>query len=316
MPDTKKSKFRPAGEVFLGLLALLVIGLILSSPARSQQQGGLDLQVEVTSPADQTAIPPYPPQPGEAPVYGAQPALPPAPPQGGVAPVYGSQGDVGGAPAYGETGQDFLGAQPYSTPPPGDFGFDNPMGQQPGDIPAVPTDAPPPVPPSLGADQPVEEPTPQTPEEMALQEARNEAYGKLQEWHNSIMSGYVFNTGMMADPFMPIESVARPPEAPQREEDIKKKPMLQRLALNQFVLSAIIVANDPSETSALVDSGGRGYILKRGTLIGPNNGYVKEIGQDRVVIEEPEVNYLGETRMRETVLRLDQLDEDLELFEE
>jgi Tfp pilus assembly protein PilP len=81
--------------------------------------------------------------------------------------------------------------------------------------------------------------------------------------------------------------------------------MIQRLSLNQFVLRAIVLSNDPNATSALVDGSGRGFILHRGTLIGPNNGYVKDITASRVIIEEPEVNYRGETQFRETILSLE-----------
>ena len=89
------------------------------------------------------------------------------------------------------------------------------------------------------------------------------------------------------------------------------------MALSQFTLSAIIVASDPRENSANVDSGGRGFIIKKGTLIGPNDGYVKEITENTVVIEEPEVNFRGETSYKETVLRLNQFDtESVGYFEE
>jgi Tfp pilus assembly protein PilP len=177
--------------------------------------------------------------------------------------------------------------------------------------PNIPADAPPPIPPAVSSEEPEPEPTPLTDEERAQQEAKNGAFETLQRWHGSIMTNYVFNTSIMYDPFMPIDSVTRTPEVnTSKEDENRKKPMLQRLALNQFVLSAIIVASNPNETSALVDSGGRGYILKRGTLIGPNNGYVKEITNTRVVIEEPEVNYLGETRFRETVFSLESLTEE------
>jgi type IV pilus assembly protein PilP len=149
---------------------------------------------------------------------------------------------------------------------------------------------------------------PQTPQEEAQLEAKSEVFDKLNQLHAHVMSGYVFSTSVMNDPFMPIESVSRPPDhdSQQREEERRKRlPLIQRLAINQFTLSAIVVSADPNATSALVNSSGRGFILHRGTLIGPNNGYVKEITATKVVIEEPEVNYRGETKYRETVMRLE-----------
>jgi Tfp pilus assembly protein PilP len=348
MPDIIKSKRRTAGLVCLSLL--LVLGPAWWSGAAYGQQGGLDLQVEVNTGQQTGAAPPFPggapaydpqaagqptpsappaygavqpgyDQQGQAPAYGVQQGQAPAYPSGGIDPAafgqapppppgqdFGAPGQYPGAPGgeYGVPGQGAIG---IGSP---DGGFNAPGSFE--DFPNVPADAPPPVPPTLSdtsGNVPEEPAEPLTPEEQAKHEARTETYSKLQQWHNSIMAGYAFSTTLLFDPFMPIESVARPPEVEtKKDEDLRKKPMIQRLALNQFVLSAIIVAADPNETSALVDNGGRGYILKRGTLIGPNNGYVKEITQSRVVIEEPEVNYMGETRLRETVMSLELVDDE------
>jgi Tfp pilus assembly protein PilP len=182
-------------------------------------------------------------------------------------------------------------------------------------VPEVDPSAPPPVPPAFGeAAQPDPEPT--TPEEAALLEEKNETFGRLDEWHSSVMANYVFNATITADPFMPIDS-ARAPTTAVAEDPNLKKPMIQKLSLSQFSLNAIIVAADPNDASAVVDSGGRGFIIKRGTMIGPNNGYVSEITDTKVGISEPEVNYQGETTFKETVFSLEQPDnEGLEAFEE
>jgi Tfp pilus assembly protein PilP len=182
-------------------------------------------------------------------------------------------------------------------------------------LPVVPADAPPPIPPSLSAKPAAEpDPEPTTPEEAAALELKNKTVSELTNWHDGVMQNYAFNTGLMNDPFMPIESVARPPEtnlASQQDEERRRRlPLLQRLALNQFTLSAIVVSANPDATSALLDGGGRSFIVHRGTLIGPNGGYVKEITPSRVIVVEPQVNYRGETQMAETVFRMNVLEDD------
>lgn len=49
---------------------------------------------------------------------------------------------------------------------------------------------------------------------------------------------------------------------------------------------------------------GKGYLIKEGTLIGPDGGYVKKITEDSVIIEEAYTDYYGRKRSKQTVLRL------------
>jgi type IV pilus assembly protein PilP len=134
-------------------------------------------------------------------------------------------------------------------------------------------------------------------------------YNELDKWHRGILQAYEVNVTEMNDPFMPIETVARPPEENQTQaRDLSRLPMIQRLALNQFTLTAIVEAANPANNSALVDSGGTGYIIQRGTKIGPNNGFVREITSTKVIIEEPEVNFRGEHGSRVFEMSLNELD--------
>lgn len=49
---------------------------------------------------------------------------------------------------------------------------------------------------------------------------------------------------------------------------------------------------------------GKGYLIKEGTLIGPDGGSVKKITEDSVIIEEVYTDYYGRKRSKQTVLRL------------
>jgi type IV pilus assembly protein PilP len=177
----------------------------------------------------------------------------------------------------------------------------------------------PPEPPKLGRPAPVaaepEPGKPLTPAEIEANKAKQAVFGELESWRQSIANTYGFNAVGVADPFMPVESVARPPDKAKAASQ-EAKPMIQQLALNQFSLSAIIVAENPSNNKALVDSGGKGYIITIGTLIGNNNGKVREITPTKVIIEEPESTYRASGKPRITEFRLSTVrdSENMELF--
>jgi type IV pilus assembly protein PilP len=137
----------------------------------------------------------------------------------------------------------------------------------------------------------------------------------LQRWHDELLATYNIDVNKTNDPFMPIETVARPPETdPNVASQRRNLPMLQRLALNQFTLEAIVVSNDSSKSTALVNSGGTGFLIHKGTKIGPNNGFVRDITPTKVIIEESEVNYRGERSTRITEFSLNTLDAEVTDF--
>lgn len=78
---------------------------------------------------------------------------------------------------------------------------------------------------------------------------------------------------------------------------------LQRYDLTQLRLAATIRSSQINR--ALVKTpDGRGYIVREGTPIGRNNGFVVEIQKDRIVIEESLEGEEGEAVVRWEVLRL------------
>jgi type IV pilus assembly protein PilP len=54
------------------------------------------------------------------------------------------------------------------------------------------------------------------------------------------------------------------------------------------------------------DGTGKGFIVREGTAIGRNEGVVKNITEDEVVIAEKTVNLLGETKTKEVRVSLHQ----------
>ena len=66
----------------------------------------------------------------------------------------------------------------------------------------------------------------------------------------------------------------------------------------------------PEGNIALVeDSAGKGYFLKKGTEIGKNDGKVKVIFKDKVVIEEIYEDIFGQKKMNEVSLFLQRTEE-------
>jgi Tfp pilus assembly protein PilP len=109
---------------------------------------------------------------------------------------------------------------------------------------------------------------------------------------------YTYNPAGKADPFRPfiqlttVRGVSKVPLTP-----------LQKYDTSSLKLVAIIAA--PEGSVALVeDSAGKGYFLKKGTLVGKNDGKVMKILKDRVIIEETYQDIFGQTKTSEVSLIL------------
>lgn len=100
------------------------------------------------------------------------------------------------------------------------------------------------------------------------------------------------------DPFRPL---SLKPKAVQRARENLSP--LERYDLGQLKLVAVIW--DIKEPKAMVeDATGLGYIVKLGTLIGPNEGKVKAIKPNEVVIEESFVDFFGARKAQEISMKL------------
>jgi type IV pilus assembly protein PilP len=114
---------------------------------------------------------------------------------------------------------------------------------------------------------------------------------------------YSFNPVGKPDPFRPfIQMTTR--------ESSKKIPQtpLQKYDISQLILVAIIMSPD-GNVALVEDSTGKGYFLKKGTMIGKNDGKVKQILKDKVVIEEVYEDIFGQKKMNETSMFLHRVEE-------
>lgn len=120
-----------------------------------------------------------------------------------------------------------------------------------------------------------------------------------QEQEKTAEETYHYMMNGKRDPFLPpFSTVTQEPAATQEPQT-----PLQRFDLGQLRLVGVIWQAD--EPRALVeDSGGLGYIVTRGTLIGSRGGIVKTIEPKRVVVEEYETDFFGKRQVQERELRL------------
>jgi type IV pilus assembly protein PilP len=109
---------------------------------------------------------------------------------------------------------------------------------------------------------------------------------------------YTYNPAGKADPFRPFIQLTT-------AKGVSKIPLtpLQKYDISSLKLVAIIAA--PEGSVALVeDSAGKGYFLKKGTLVGKNDGKVMQILKDRVIVEETYQDIFGQTKTSEISLIL------------
>ena len=100
------------------------------------------------------------------------------------------------------------------------------------------------------------------------------------------------------DPFRPL---SLKPKASQRARENLSP--LERYDLGQLKLVGIIWGI--KEPRAMVeDATGLGYVVKIGTLIGPNEGKVKAIKPTEVVIEEHVTDFYGAKKSQEVSMKL------------
>ena len=115
---------------------------------------------------------------------------------------------------------------------------------------------------------------------------------------------YTYNPVGKPDPFKPFIQIT---PAKEYSRSVPLTP-LQKYETSQLKLVAIITT--PEGNVALVeDSAGKGYFLRKGTGIGKNDGKVKIILKDKVIIEEVDEGILGQKKINEISLFLYRVEE-------
>lgn len=113
---------------------------------------------------------------------------------------------------------------------------------------------------------------------------------------------YSYNPMGERDPFKSF--ISKPTVAKSKRKSEHLTP-LQGYNLSQLKLIGIIWRDDKNIAAAMVeDPEGKGYTLKKGTLIGENNGRVINILKDRVIIEEVYGNNSGKIKTKTASIKL------------
>jgi type IV pilus assembly protein PilP len=100
------------------------------------------------------------------------------------------------------------------------------------------------------------------------------------------------------DPFRPITLNVR--TNTRRRENLSP---LERFEIGQLKLVGV-VWNVKEPTALVEESSGLGYMVKVGTPIGSNDGKVREVRRDSLIVEEFFVDLYGAKKRREVSMRL------------
>jgi Tfp pilus assembly protein PilP len=106
---------------------------------------------------------------------------------------------------------------------------------------------------------------------------------------------YIYDPAGKTDPFKPFIVTQEEKAAKERE---KPRTYLETLELSQLSLSAIIIG-EKGKWAMVKDSKDDGHVIKEGTLIGTNGGFVYKIQPDEVIIREEFTNFRGEKDYRD-----------------
>jgi len=116
---------------------------------------------------------------------------------------------------------------------------------------------------------------------------------------------YTYNPAGKPDPFKPFIQLA-PFKETSRGGRLTP---LQKYDISQLKLVAIITIPKGNNVALVEDSAGKGYFLKKGTVIGKNDGKVMSILKDKVIIQEVYQDIFGQTKVNEIPLFLHRLGE-------
>jgi len=107
-------------------------------------------------------------------------------------------------------------------------------------------------------------------------------------------SGASYDPSGRRDPFLPMVQLGQ-----QVEQDASLPP-LQRVGLTEVSLIGVLWGNY-GYTAMVQTPDGKGYSIRRGTRIGPNNGVVSSITERGIIVQERFTDVYGNKQEREYV---------------
>lgn len=118
-------------------------------------------------------------------------------------------------------------------------------------------------------------------------------------------TGWKYDPTGKPDPFKPFILAARAEEQTEQKPRVPLTP-LQRMPLSEIQSGLKAIIWGQLGNKALVeDATGKGYVVQEGTYVGQNDGIVKKIFEDRIVVEEYRRDPIkGQLVANEVVLKL------------
>lgn len=107
---------------------------------------------------------------------------------------------------------------------------------------------------------------------------------------------YSYRTEGRRDPF-------KNPLLGLKEKRTKGLTPLQQRSLSELKVIGIVWSGE-GHMAMIETPDGKGFLIKEGTLVGTEGGYVKKIREDSIIIEELYTDYYGRKRSKESILRL------------
>lgn len=107
-------------------------------------------------------------------------------------------------------------------------------------------------------------------------------------------SGVSYDPSGRRDPFLPMLQLG------QLTEPDSSLPPLQRIGLTELSLIGVLWGNY-GYTAMVQTPDGKGYSIRRGTRIGPNNGVVSSITERGIIVQERFTDVYGNKQEREYV---------------
>jgi len=120
----------------------------------------------------------------------------------------------------------------------------------------------------------------------------------------AVQKGYSYTSAGKADPFRPLVTDATAVRAAaSRPRDTAFLTPLQKYELKDLKLVAVVIS-DTEPTAMLEDPTGYGYVVRKGTLVGPHDGVVVRVMPNGLVIREQVYDSLGEVESRISTLTI------------
>ena len=120
-------------------------------------------------------------------------------------------------------------------------------------------------------------------------------------------SPYTYDATGKQDPFLPfIRKVTEERLTPVADNEMRPRTPLEQVDVRELRLEGVIWnPENPDSAMAMVElPDGKGFVLRKGMVVGKRQGKITEIAPDRITVQERYVTLFGEEKERRVTLKL------------